>query len=48
MKMKGLEKQTFLKEFRQNICNDIAINANFHFSDFESMEIATKAYVQQH
>ena len=25
-------QQTFLKHFRQNICNEIAINDNFHFS----------------
>ena len=32
-------QQTFLKNFHQNIRNEIAINANFHFSHYKSMEI---------
>ena len=27
------------KKFHQNICNEIAINADFHFSHFKSLEI---------
>ena len=36
---KRTTQQTFLKNFCQNICNGIAINANFHFSHYKSMEI---------
>ena len=31
-------KQTFLKKYCQNTCNEIAINANSHFSHYKPME----------
>ena len=34
----GLLKGHFCKTFCQNICSEIAINANFHFSHYNSME----------
>ena len=41
----------FSKKFRQNICNEIAINANLHFSYYKSMEfklaIAMTVHEQQ-
>ena len=36
---KRTTQQIFLQHFRQNICNEIAINANFHFSHYKSKEI---------
>ena len=41
------------KNFCQNICNEIAINANFHFPHYKSMETETldataaKVHMQQ-
>ena len=32
-------QQTFLKKFCPNIANEIAINANFHFIHYKSIEI---------
>ena len=49
MKLRGLDKmyrfgsgpltKQIQKNFRQNICNEIAINTNFHFPIYKSMEI---------
>ena len=41
MFVEHLTQQTFLKNFRQNICYEIAINTNFHFSHYKPMEISS-------